>query len=567
MLKALRQAGRARRLERRLAGRRLLGAFGDAYPEAVFVEVGSNDGEQHDHLRPLIASLAWRGVMIEPVPFVFERLRAKYSSIERVALENIAIGDRDGTMPFYHLREAAPGEREQLPPWYDGIGSFDRSHLSSHAGLVADLESRIVSTEVPTLTFESLCRRHRLQRIDLLAIDVEGYDARVLSQVDFAAHAPRLVVYEHYHLRPDELEASRRLLVEQGYELLEEGFDTWCLRPDADRLTEIWRALEPAVPGVTVDAERAGSPALALHDQSVPAPPGAADELRPANPRLVALRRAYARLDLPVVESSRWSRDAVDAFLDLRFFRGETLITWHYRETPEVTERKYARLHDYVAAQDRLGLLERLGEDGAFGCWTYSFEGRTVSRDLLESVNEINFLERSLRLSAREHLGVLDIGAGYGRLGHRMAAAIANLTDYCCVDAIPEATFVCEYYLGYRGVSPPARVVDLDRVRSELTPGSFDLAVNVHGFSEFTYAAIEWWLELLARLRVPNLLIVPNEPTELLSLERDGSRRDFAGLLEVSGYDLVACERVFDDQALRGLVGVDDHFHLYELRG
>jgi FkbM family methyltransferase len=567
MLGRLRRARRVRRLERRLAGRRLLDGFADAYPEAVFVEIGSNDGEQHDHLRPLIVSRSWRGVMVEPVPFVFERLRANYGQIERVALDNVAIGDRDGSMPFFHLREAAPGERDQLPSWYDGIGSFDRAHLSSHAEMVAELESRVVSTDVPTLTFESLCHRHGLERIDLVLIDAEGYDARILAQVDFAAHAPRLIVYEHYHLDSGEREGARLLLGELGYELLEEGFDTWCLRPDDDRLTEIWRTLQPAIPAASAAEDRADPPALELHDESVPLPPGAVAQLRPENPRLLELRRAYARLELPVVGSPRWSPSAVDAFLDLRWFRGETLITWHYREQPGATEHKFAKLHEYVAAGDELGLLSRLEEDGAFGCWTYSVAGRTVSRDLLESVNEINYLERRLGLSAREGLRVLDIGAGYGRLAHRMARAIPHLRDYCCVDAIPESTFVCEYYLGYRGVSPPARVAALDRIDSELTPGGFDLAVNIHSFSECTHAAIEWWLGVVARLRVANLLIVPNEPTELLSLESDGSRRDFAGLPKAAGYALVARDRVFDDPALREIVGLDDHFHLYELRG
>ena len=53
---------------------------------------------------------------------------------------------------------------------------------------------------------------------------------------------------------------------------------------------------------------------------------------------------------------------------------------------------------------------------------------------------------------------MLDIGAGYGRLAHRMSAAFPQLEDYCCVDAVPESTFLSEYYLRHRGCTPPARV-------------------------------------------------------------------------------------------------------------
>src|SRR5689334_14307738 len=64
------------------------------------------------------------------------------------------------------------------------------------------------------------------------------------------------------------------------------------------------------------------------YDSSVPLPPGADEDLSDSNPRLRELRESYAALDLPASTGSRWQREHVDAFLDLRYFRGETLITW-----------------------------------------------------------------------------------------------------------------------------------------------------------------------------------------------------------------------------------------------
>src|SRR5262249_4761451 len=153
--------------------------------------------------------------------------------------------------------------------------------------------------------------------------------------------------------------------------------------------------------------------------------------------------------------------------------------------------------------------------------------------------------ERELSLSTRDSFSVLDVGAGYGRLAHRITGAYGErVRDYACVDAIPESTFVCEHYLRERGIDPPARAVPLHEQARALEAGSFDLALNVHSFSECTLAAIEWWVERLASLRVPNLMIIPNEPTELLSLETDKSRRDFMPALEAAGYKLVKREPV-----------------------
>lgn len=303
-----------------------------------------------------------------------------------------------------------------------------------------------------------------------------------------------------------------------------------------------------------------------LYDDSVPLPPGAEGELTRDNPRLRELREAYARSEIPALAASRWRDEAVRSFLDLRYFRGETLITWHYRELPRITRLKYFLLLRYVEERDPRGLLSELGEDGAFGCWTYSYPGYDlVSRDLLESVNELAFIERELSVSERDRFSVLDIGAGYGRLAHRMTYAYPQLDDYCCVDAVPESSFVCDYYLRHRGCDR-ARVVGLHEVDGALEPGAFDLAVNIHSFPEMPFAAVEWWAGQLARLEVPRLLVVPNEPDELLTQEADGSRRDFLPLLEDAGYRLTAREPVIADAAVRELLPLPDQFHLFERR-
>jgi FkbM family methyltransferase len=246
------------RLERRLAAPRLLAVFADENPRATFVEIGSNDGEQHDHLRPFILARDWTGVMVEPVPYVFERLRRNYAGLERVALENAAIADRDGTLPFYHLVDADPETRRTLPSWYDGIGSFSREAVLSHAEHIPDVANRLVEAEVRALTFESLCAKHGIGRVDLLVIDTEGYDWEIVRTLDLARWRPKLLVYEHYHLGPDARAACASHLREHGFATMEEGFDTLCLGPDAGaRLRAAFERLTPAVPGVSKHDELA----------------------------------------------------------------------------------------------------------------------------------------------------------------------------------------------------------------------------------------------------------------------------------------------------------------------
>jgi SAM-dependent methyltransferase len=293
-----------------------------------------------------------------------------------------------------------------------------------------------------------------------------------------------------------------------------------------------------------------------------PLPPGAREYLRRDHPALQDLRQRYA--DVPMDRGGRWGAASVDRGMDLLNFRGDSLYLWHYREGEQLDRLRYYVLLRYLRDRDDAGLLDTLGEDGAFGCWTFRFDGHpVVSRDLLDSVNEILFLQRHLGVLQRPGLRVLDIGAGYGRLAHRFTAAVPGVADYCCTDGVPESTFVSEYYLRHRG--SPARVVPLDRVAADLAPGSFDLAVNIHSFPEIPRAAIAWWLDQLARLRVPALLLVPNDGERLLSSEPDGSRLPFDDLLARAGYRMAVAEPAIADPAVRELTGIEDACLLFRL--
>ena len=304
-------------------------------------------------------------------------------------------------------------------------------------------------------------------------------------------------------------------------------------------------------------------------DPAAPLPPGAQETLRRDNPRLLELEARYSALDSPLGRHTMWHDGYRTEELDLANFRGDNIYLWQLRSIGAHARLKYFLHGQYVRGFDTRGLLDQLIEDGQFGCWTFHYEGLPrLSRDLLDSINELYFLDRELDLFARERLTVLDIGAGYGRLAHRMCSAVPGLTKYYCVDAVPESTFLSEYYLRYRGCQEKAIVVPLDEIAAMLPTEGIDLAVNIHGFSEVGLEVIGGWLDELARRGVPWLLVVPNDHEQLLSWEADGSRQDYTPLLEARGYRLRCSEPSIRDPDVRELTGVKaDHFLLFELSG
>jgi hypothetical protein len=297
-------------------------------------------------------------------------------------------------------------------------------------------------------------------------------------------------------------------------------------------------------------------------------PPETKRILQADNPRLLELQRRYAALSSPLAAHTMWVETYRRGDLDLAWFRADNVYVWQLRNVRAQARIKYFLYGRYVRALDTHSLLERLGEDGLFGCWTFSYKTLPpLSRDLLDSVNELYFLDREFGLFSRDQLRVLDIGAGYGRLAHRMHQALPRLARYDCIDAVAESTFLCEFYTGFRGCADKVRVVPLDEVDRSLRVGEIDLAVNIHSFSETGLVAINAWLDELCRLRVPWLLIVPNDGEKLLSWESDRSRRDYSPLLEAHGYHLRRNEPTVRDDDLRELIRARDHFMLFEHDG
>lgn len=286
--------------------------------------------------------------------------------------------------------------------------------------------------------------------------------------------------------------------------------------------------------------------------------------LNAKNPRLAELRQRYSKIKVDASVHSLWTSDYVADQVRLDQFRDQSAYVWVFKELPRPTQLKYFIYSSDVRAKAPQ-LYEQIQEDGAFGCLCYDFEsvGR-VSRDRMDSAVELDFLNRHMGLLSKSNLRVLDVGAGYGRLAHRTSMVAPNLAEYVCLDAVPDSTFLAEFYTRYRKLDK-VRVVPLDELIAMQQPlGPFDIAFNVHSFSECTLAAIQWWMNRIADLNIPYLFVIPNTKTDFLTTEMDHSRKDFLPVIENAGYKIVAQEPMFENPDIRKLLSIYDHLFLFK---
>src|SRR3990172_11007463 len=150
--------------------------------DAIIVQIGANDGIVGDPLHELIQThVDWQVLFVEPVPYLFERLKLNYGLSGRFKYENAAIND-GSTCNFYWVGEEAGHELLNLPRWWDQLASFDKEHILRH--LDGRLGPYIRTTVLNGLTLNQLIDKHDLNRIDLLYIDTEGHDWQILRQLD-----------------------------------------------------------------------------------------------------------------------------------------------------------------------------------------------------------------------------------------------------------------------------------------------------------------------------------------------------------------------------------------------
>ena len=78
--------------------------YASSKKDVFFVQIGSNDADFGDPIKSYVKARCWRGIMVEAVPYVFERLRRNYE-LDRIRIVCCAITEQSGQRCFYSVKE------------------------------------------------------------------------------------------------------------------------------------------------------------------------------------------------------------------------------------------------------------------------------------------------------------------------------------------------------------------------------------------------------------------------------------------------------------------------------
>jgi len=162
----------------------ILKSFFEEDTVGFVVDVGAADGIRYSNSRYLIEDLGWSGLLVEPHPTFFDKIKSLYEDNNTVSVLNAAVYSKEGEMPFYVY-----GRDEHAQ-----VSTLSKTFKDKVTTIHGD-KFEVEPTQVRVVKLSSILEE--LDHVDFLSIDCEGVDMEVLRSNDWEKYRPSLVCVEH----------------------------------------------------------------------------------------------------------------------------------------------------------------------------------------------------------------------------------------------------------------------------------------------------------------------------------------------------------------------------------
>jgi FkbM family methyltransferase len=166
-------------------------------------------------------SYDWTGVLVEPLPDMFEKLIENYSLKGGLKFENSAIA-RDQIVTIHRVPPEKIG-KDGIPDWAEGCSTMvPKIHIE-------DIVPHMIEQEVRGITIQQLYEKYD-NKFDFIQIDTEGYDYEIFIQLLEQGFSANLLKIEIAHITYTTAVWMRWKLKEAGYETFIDGYDLIAFR-------------------------------------------------------------------------------------------------------------------------------------------------------------------------------------------------------------------------------------------------------------------------------------------------------------------------------------------------
>jgi len=184
----------------------------------IALQIGSNKG--FDDFTEIIKNKSiTKLILVEPFSEHNESLNKCYDYVQEKFIENIIVNnnpDVDNEVIFYHIDDA------------NHSNSFELASLNRHHSLRIRSyynETGIQERKLPSMTINQILNKYEIKNLDLLFVDTEGFDDKIIKSIDFNNFKINEIYYENLHINSQEL---RLFLESKNYDITKEvGYGGW----------------------------------------------------------------------------------------------------------------------------------------------------------------------------------------------------------------------------------------------------------------------------------------------------------------------------------------------------
>ena len=157
------------------------------FNNGFFIEAGGNNGIRQSNSYYFEACRGWRGMLVEAIPSLAMECRRHrpHAIVEQVALTSPDHVPGTVEVQFAGLMSLVKGSM---------TSDIDQATHVEKGCEIQGIESYVVT--VQTATLSGLLDKHGINNVDLLSLDVEGFERQVLGGLDFERHAPTYILVE-----------------------------------------------------------------------------------------------------------------------------------------------------------------------------------------------------------------------------------------------------------------------------------------------------------------------------------------------------------------------------------
>ena len=152
----------------------------------VFIEVGANDGKTGSFTYNL-GKIGWTGVNCEPIPRLYELCCKNTNDFQNVKNLRVAVGESEKNIDIIDAGTLSTMDPGMMEVYLQEDWSKSHFHKTSM--------HNVQMKTLDTILTENLNKYER-EHIDVMVIDVEGFEEHVLSGFSIEMFSPTIIVIE-----------------------------------------------------------------------------------------------------------------------------------------------------------------------------------------------------------------------------------------------------------------------------------------------------------------------------------------------------------------------------------